>query len=181
MCLEKNAAWILVFAALTGLLLSLGAHLSTYFGINPQKEVPELYLLHFGSILLWIPAVIVSVRMTKGHPRNEFWERTIGTLPRWIRAGVYAMGWYAMINFILFVLQNEGVAGVIDGKQVLHNHGHIIRQVTAKEFDQCKILDERGFSGHWIFFYGAAAAMLYAWILVQREKPPGRAVSKASS
>jgi len=41
------------------------------------------------------------------------------------------------------------------------DHGTLIRIITEKEFHHYQANEIRGFSGHWLIFYGFAAAVLY--------------------
>jgi hypothetical protein len=78
------------------------------------------------------------------------------------RWNFYCSGFfYAFINFAFFMIGNIGTPDIIDGKFVLHNHGRIIKNLTEQQYHHYKALELRGFSGHWIAFYGIATAVLY--------------------
>jgi len=70
---------------------------------------------------------------------------------------------YAFFNFAFtsFVLQEGGIASVIKGKKVIHNHGNIIRELTDEEYETQQAYAVRSVSGHWMLFYAAGMIMLY--------------------
>jgi hypothetical protein len=51
--------------------------------------------------------------------------------------------------------------GIQNGQYILHNHGQFVRNLTEKEYHHYQANTLRGFSGHWIAFYGMAMAVLY--------------------
>ena len=55
----------------------------------------------------------------------------------------------------------QGVPDIWEGQYVLHNHGTLIRNITEQEYTAYKAAEVRGFSGHWLAFYGIATALLY--------------------
>jgi len=74
---------------------------------------------------------------------------------------------YAFVNFLLFMTMQNGTPAFKDGQYYLHNHGKLIRNITEQEYHHFKANLLRGFSGHWIAFYGIAAAVLYPF----KQKP----------
>ena len=81
--------------------------------------------------------------------------------PPWLAKIAIAGFFYAFINFGLFMLSDKGTPEIKDGHYFLQNHGQITRQITEKEYYHYKAGNLRGFSGHWIAFYGIAAAILF--------------------
>jgi hypothetical protein len=72
-------------------------------------------------------------------------------------AGFY----YAIVNFLVFMFSDPGTPAIKDGQYYLHTHGQWIRNITEQEYHHYKAATIRGFSGHWVAFYGLAAAVLY--------------------
>lgn len=54
-----------------------------------------------------------------------------------------------------------GSPEIQDGQYILQNHGKLIRTITEQEYHHYKANEVRGFSGHWLIFYGFSAALLY--------------------
>ena len=155
---------VMLFAlAGVGLVLSLVVHLSTFAGVNPEAAFPGVWGLHVGFLALWVPAILVARRRSiaagPGSERSGIMEHA----PRWLRAVCSVFFAYAFFNFFftIFVLNRGGGPRVIDGRKVLHNHGKIIRELTDEEYERHQAYVARTFSGHWMLFYGVAAAMLY--------------------
>ena len=148
----------LSIVALTGFFLSLFVHFITFFGIDPAKHVPWVWVLHLGIFVVFIPMLFVQ-GLT---PRRDFWSKIFAVMPRWARYTIKAFFAYAIINFALFFfLSKGGVPDVRDGKYVLHNHGQVIRELSEDEYELQKAYVVRGFSGHWMVFYLAPALVFW--------------------
>ena len=75
-------------------------------------------------------------------------------LPRWQQYAVKGLFAYALINFALFFYRSSGgTPEERDGKYVLQNHGTVIRELSADEYERHSAYVVRGFSGHWMVFY----------------------------
>lgn len=137
--------------AFIGFCLSLFVHLITFVGIDPAKHVPFVWVLHIGMFVGFVPMVFAQ----GFPPKNDFWKKLMSNLPRWQRYMVKGLFAYAAINFVLFLYlsQGGGVAEEKEGKYVLRNHGTVIRELSADEFEQQNAYIVRGFSGHWMVFY----------------------------
>jgi hypothetical protein len=146
--------------AAAGLLLSLAAHLTAVFGVDPNQYVPGVWLLHLGVFLALGP-VIWRARSKPGPKHLEYQARVEGGSPFWLKPLTAIFFAYALFNFFHSGRLNEGgVPSVINGEHVLHNHGRIIRKLTPEEFSLHQAHTVRGFSGHWMLFYCVALSML---------------------
>jgi hypothetical protein len=77
-----------------------------------------------------------------------------GNIPRPLLAiGVFGF-FYAFINFLLAMIPMSGTPDIKDGHYILHNHGQLVRNLTESEYHSLKARMTRGFSGHWLAFYG---------------------------
>ncbi|MBC3873382.1 zinc ribbon domain-containing protein [Undibacterium flavidum] len=124
----------MVLAAI-GFILSLAAHLASLTGIQvPGGEA--VWSLHMGIFVVWIPTVLISSRLTKNTNQRDFWKATLGGCPLWMRRALYGIFAYAIVNFLYFMF-------------VASRH-----EAAGSEI--------RGFSGHWMVFYGAAFATMYS-------------------
>jgi len=136
----KPLLWPFVALSAIGLGLSLWVHFGAVLG---RQVAPSEYfwMLHAGIFVVWFPAVLVAqkrIGITRG---RDSWKVAIQGAPKWMNYMVSVFFAYAMINFVVFMF----IAPT--GKQ----HG----PSTPPEV-------WRGFSGHWMLFYSAALAMLYA-------------------
>lgn len=130
--------WLFFALALIGFAASLGVHVASWFGTVPFPET-YFFAFHVGIFVVWIPAVFVSQRMVKGYERKDFWKAAFRGTPPWTLKVFYVIFYYAIGNFLVF--WSRGMFG------------------SAKPD---KGPPWQGFSGHWLIFYGAAAAMLYS-------------------
>jgi len=136
----KPLLWPFVALSAIGLGLSMWVHFAAVMG---RRVVPPEYfwMLHVGIFVVWIPAVIVSQKRSGNTERKDAWKAALKGAPKWMNYMVSIFFAYAMVNFLLFMINAP------TGKQ----HG----PDTPPEV-------WRGFSGHWMLFYSAAFAMLYS-------------------
>jgi hypothetical protein len=140
-----------VFLALAGVgfILSLWVHIGAVFG---AKVAPDYFfvLLHVGIFVVFFPAILVAQRLVGNTRRSDFWKVALRDVPPWLRYVVYASFGYAIFNFVLFATKTPaGGSGANPPAEVW-----------------------RGFSGHWMAFYSAAFALLYAGAVASRTQRP---------
>jgi len=154
---DRIPAWLAPFLgiflglAAIGFLLSLWVHIEAVLGHQP---IPAnlFWVLHVGIFVVFIPAIFVTARRIGSTSRKDFWKAALRGTPDWIRYLVYACLAYAVVNFLL-----------VFGPDFLSNSG----KGNGNPPDQW-----RGFSGHWMAFYSAAFAMLYAALATRRSRLP---------
>jgi hypothetical protein len=136
----KPLLWPLVMLAALGLGLSLWVHLGAVAG---HRVAPEAFFfgLHIGAIVIWVPAMFVAQKRVGSLNRTDFWKLVMRGAPNWMRYIVYGFFGYAVVNFLFFM------ANAPSGKTSGFNPPADVW---------------RGFSGHWMAFYSAAMATLYA-------------------
>ena len=128
--------------AAIGLALSISTHVLALLGLDmPGGQL--VWHLHTGIFVVWLPTVLVSMRMTRHVKRKDFWKVAFLGCPVWMRRTLYALFAYAVLNFILFMFFSTGH---------VHSGGNAPASVV------------RGFSGHWMIFYGVAFGTLYSAI-----------------
>jgi hypothetical protein len=130
--------WFFVCFSAIGLVVSLWVHLGAVMG---RRVAPEafFFILHVGIFVVWIPAVLVAQRLVGNVNRKDLWKVVLKDSPDWMRYMVYGFFGYAIVNFLLFMTKApSGGSG---------NPPAVVW---------------RGFSGHWMAFYSAALAILYA-------------------
>jgi hypothetical protein len=126
--------------AAIGFILSVAAHLAAIAG-SPIPFGKAVWGLHAGIFVVWLPTVLVGIRLTRAAHQRNYWKVALAGCPKWMRTALYILFGYAMLNFILFFLTTSGRP---------QPKGDAPPEVV------------RGFSGHWMVFYGAAFATLYS-------------------
>lgn len=145
-----------------GFALSIGVHLMALAGVAIPGGKISFELLHIGIFVVWLPAVLVSMQTTRYAKRKDFWKVALAGFPLWMRRAGYVLYGYAIFNFIVFVATTVSQPEQLSG-----------------DAPQSVV---RGFSGHWMVFYGTAFAFLYSRIYAphlyrERRCPQGHAVS----
>jgi hypothetical protein len=131
-----------IFASV-GFIASILVHSLTYAGVDVASEVPYVWLLHVGCFVAFVPLI----------GKNP-WNDVFGTLPNWGKLLVGLLFAYAVVNIVLFFLRTAGGSpAILDGRYVMHDHGTIIRELSADEYHLQEAYELRGFSGHWMFIY----------------------------
>lgn len=123
-----------------GLILSIAAHFAALTG-SPIPFGNAVWGLHVGIFVVWLPTVLVGIRLTRGANRKDYWKIAMAGCPRWMRTAVSILFGYAILNFIIFIVMTATHP---------QPKGDAPPEVV------------RGFSGHWMVFYGAAFATLYS-------------------
>jgi len=124
-----------------GFILSATAHCLAL----ANAEIPGgkyVWGLHIGIFVVWLPAVLICNQATRIARRRDLWKQVLGACPGWMRWSLYAVFGYGILNFIYFVATT--------GSQHFQMTGDAPDPVI------------RGFSGHWMIFYGAAFAIFYS-------------------
>lgn len=159
----------LFYLAVTGWILALLVHILSLADIDVKQTVPFVWLLHIGVFIVWIPVIFslkenVEIKpMGKSMNAIGFYKIIFKETPTWMKVIAGAGFVYAFINFMLFAASPSGTPDIKDGQFILQNHGQVIRTITEYEYHHYKANVMRGFSGHWIFFYGVAIAALYKY------------------
>jgi hypothetical protein len=162
----------LFYFAITGWTLGLIVHLLSLADNDITDKVPFVWVLHIGILVVWIPVVLdlkkneelkafqQSGMMNRMNPVG-FFKIIFKQTSAWLT--VFAIGGfiYAFVNFMFFMASQNGTLGIEDGQYILHNHGQLIKTLTEQEYHHYRANEVRGFSGHWIAFYGLATAVLF--------------------
>ena len=125
---------IMAFLAGAGFLASLGCHIIGLLQIEPPWG-KSVFILHVGIFVVWIPLVFSANRTMPKRNRGNF-DHLLVELPKWVRIATRVVFVYAAVNFVFFL-------------------------VCASQYPKHKVpftLELRGFSGHWLLFYGWATA-----------------------
>lgn len=173
---------VLFYFALTGWTSSLIVHLLSLADIDVSETIPFVWFLHIGIFVVWFPVVF---ELKKNEELQAYQQsgilnkiNQIGLLkiifkdtPTWIIIIVAGSFFYAIINFMLFIPSQIGTPEIKDGVFILESHGKLIKTLTEQEYNHYKANTVRGFSGHWILFYGVATAILFKFSGLTKQKP----------
>ena len=157
------------FLAVTGWTLGLIVHLLSLSHYDVTDKLPYVWVLHIGIFAVWIPAVFAMKNNEELKKYEESGNRKIfgffrimfSQIPVWLRIIAIVSFFYALVNFILAFVFKDGTPALADGQFILENHGRFVRTISEQEYHHYRANQVRGFSGHWLAFYGVAAAILY--------------------
>lgn len=161
----------LFYLAVIGWIVGLVVHLLAVAGVDVTAKVPFVWVLHIGIFVVWLPAILT---LKNSRAAQEFQKTgTLNTMnpvailkmmfhntPTWLTVIAIAGLLYAPINFMVFMASQTGVPDIQNGQYIVHNHGQLIKKLTEQEYHYYRANQLRGFSGHWLAFYGMAAAIL---------------------
>ena len=155
------------FLAALGLFLSAASHVSTFFGVEPQKQWPGIWLLHLGIFAVFVPAILVGKRS-----QNDFtsWRKALAPAPAWMRWLLMIIVIYAPLNMLAFAMAC-GMGGPQkrpDGTYALMSHGHVVREISAPEYHRALGFEFRFISCWWMMFYGVSLLLLVSEINRQK-------------
>jgi len=164
----------LFYFAVTGWALVLLVHILSLIDFDVTEQFPYVWLLGIGIFVVWLAAILKLKKNKKlKELKNADFRKRLNPLssfkiffentPTWLTVIAIGGFFYAGINFFLFLHSVPGQAEIIGGLHVLQSHGHIIKTLTEQEYHHYQALTVRGFSGHWLAFYGIAAAILYPY------------------
>lgn len=123
-----------------GFVLSLFVHLCSLGG-TPLPFGRSTWLLHVGIFVVWIPAVVLSRRLTREAKTKGSWQVIYAGCPTWMKTVLYVVVVYSMINFALFAA----------GDKPARSDVSLVPPTVT-----------RGFSGYWLMFYWVAVCIFYS-------------------
>ena len=131
----KALLYPFMVVAAVGLGLSAAVHLCAWTGFEP----PGIAMgLHAGVFAVWLPAVLVALRLGLDYGPRDFWSAILRGAPGWMRIACVCVFGCAILNFGVIVL-------------LLPRDGPFAEVNTPKAF-----------SGNWMAFYGAGFVTLYS-------------------
>ena len=136
----------LAMTAAAGFVASVACHFMGWLHIEPPWG-KSVFVLHVGFLVLWFPLVIFATRtMPKGATGNV--EHLLAELPKWVRRAVTVLLVHTFLNFAYFMY-------------------------CTSQYPKRGVpfyLELRGFSGHWILFYGMAVTGFVALARLARKR-----------
>ncbi|WP_146193491.1 hypothetical protein [Flavobacterium sediminis] len=162
----------LFYFAIAGWTSGLMVHLLSLAKINVTETIPFIWVLHIGIFVVWIPVIFElnkneefkkyqQLRRQNSVKPFSLFKIIFKETPTWLVVIAIGGFFYAVLNFMLFTSSQPGVPDFINDQYVLQNHGKLIKVITEQEYHHYKANELRGFSGHWLAFYGMAAAILF--------------------
>jgi hypothetical protein len=146
---------------------SLIANLLAIADFDIMGKFPFIWFLHIGIFIVAFTAIFVLKRMPefqdqqiRSNPLKVLGTVIKGT-PYWLIAIAVVGFIYAGINFSLFATSQIGTPEIKDGQFILQEHGQFIRTISEQEYHHFRANIVRGFSGHWIAFYGIGLVLLF--------------------
>ena len=124
----------LALIAAVGFAASVTCHLMGWL----QLELPwgkSVFLLHAGIFVVWLPLVIFANRTMPTKSRRNNFEHLLAELPKWVKTVLGGLFVYALLNFGYFIF-------------------------CTSQYPRHEVpffVELRGFSGHWMVFYGVAS------------------------
>jgi hypothetical protein len=134
--MRNSALRFLRLLAGAGFLASAFVNLASWMKVDLG---PRTMLLHIGVFVVFVPAVFMAQGLQPR--RRSDWKTMLRGCPPWVPKAMGGLFAYAIVNFVLFILQTGGHPKHVADPQYLVN---------------------RGFSGHWMIFYAAACAMYWS-------------------
>jgi hypothetical protein len=142
--------------AVLGFVAAFGVHVAALLGLPIQDRVPQVWALHVGIFVVFIPAVFYLKKDTAANDPLALFRGT----PPWTVVALLALFLYAFINFFVSLSATGGATPDIrDGQYVLHRKGQVVRQLSEAEYSAGRAAEVRLFSGHWLLFYAMPAAV----------------------
>jgi hypothetical protein len=143
---------LLATIASAGFLSALICHVMALVGTEPPGGQRVMIVLHIGIFPLWF-LLIISVNRTKSTTGSASLNHLFAELPKWVRTLSGLVTAYAVVNFIYFLYQTS--------QYPKHQVPFLVQL--------------RGFSGHWMIFYGiSATGFLGLERLAQKQKDQTR-------
>lgn len=137
---------LLATIAAVGFFASVACHLMGWLQVEPPWGNSVL-VLHVGFLVLWFPLVIFANR-TMPKPGRGNMEHLLAVLPKWARTLAYGLFIYALANLAYFMFSSS--------KYPKHEVPFTVKL--------------RGFSGHWMLFYGIAVIGFVALARLARRR-----------
>lgn len=161
----KAVLYFFMLLAGGGLVLSLGAHVMALAGV-PIPGGGLVWLLHAGIFVVLLPTLLASHHLARHVSRKDLPKVVLAGCPVWMRRAAIVLFVYAILNFVAFFVTTAATP----------------RQAKQVKTNETPLEVVRGFSGHWMLFYGAAFAALYSMIHApelyrERKCPQGHTVA----
>lgn len=134
--------YLFLALATAGFLAVLGIHLAALFGFTYPFE-HFLMLFGIGLVIIWLPTILVSNRLTRNVKQRDFWRAALRGCPKRIQRALWFWFGYAWVGFFVLPLAYGGGIDSLPNKA-------------------------RSMSGVLSVFYAVSACVLYSAIQLQK-------------
>lgn len=185
--IRPNLIRYVFYSALTGWVIGLFVHILSIANVDVASYFPFVWLLHFLLFLIWLPMILFLRDKLKEldslqadlpvNGKSQFLAKGVFRYtPAWLRVFVFIFAAYAFLNFIFLARAAPGTPVFENDEYVLKlRSGNEMRPITKSQYHSYRAEELRRFSGHWIFFYGVAVALLFPY----RKRSTGQANNPA--
>lgn len=94
----KAVLYVLSGVAALGLLIALTAAVAAFLG-SPGPLAGREPTLFVGLLIVWLPTIFVSTRLSENVPRKDLWKAALRGCPAWMRYLVYGCVCFFIVNF----------------------------------------------------------------------------------
>lgn len=140
-------------------------HVLSVVNVPVQEYIPFVWGLHLGVFVVFFPAIIFLIIDSGGFDNKQTRSeraaknrkkilKLFQTAPRWLSVLVVVVFIYAIMNMFLFMSSQLGGPDIINGEIIL-------KKIDKAEYLFYRTNELRGFSGHWLVFFGISALTLY--------------------
>jgi amino acid transporter len=146
------------------LISCVAVHASTFVTDREPLSIGVLFLMAIPMFALFLKAVLVLRKKTKGGDRNEIWKRAYSNVPRWVPILTLLILAYTGFNFFysLLVLNDGLTPSMEQGRYVMQDHGHVVREISQVDYWRHSAYQLRGMSTHLILFTAVALGVLWS-------------------
>lgn len=151
---------LVFYSAVTLCFISVVVHILSMAGWNIYDIAPQIWLLHIGIFIIWIPLILFQLLNSK----VEWWKTKrqkqfpAGT-PRLYQILALVFNYYAIAIFVWFAYSyaTKGTPKELQSGYFFNNHGDLT-EVLSTEYHKAKSMELAMFSAVWCLFYFRAIA-----------------------
>lgn len=98
----RTASCFFLVPAVVGFLTLLAIHIAVFAGMTPPSVIDKFVFV--GLFVVWLPAVLVSKRLSKEYKQSDLWRATLCGCPQWMRTALWSIWGYGVLGTFLFPL-----------------------------------------------------------------------------
>jgi hypothetical protein len=98
----RTVIYFFLVLAVVGFFTILAIHISAFAGVIRPSIIEKFGFV--GLFAVWLPAVLVSSRLSKEYKQNDFWRATLRGCPKWMRTALWVIWGYGSLGTFLLPL-----------------------------------------------------------------------------